>query len=500
MSHKILIIGAGIAGLSTGAYLQANGYDTEIYEAHTLPGGVCTAWQRGEYTIDYCVHWLMGTREGTGFDRMWSELGALTEVDGQPTPIANFDAFTIIELSTGERVTLFSEISRLEEEFLRIAPEDQGEIKRLCRDMRVLSSFRIPVATEAWRTLDKIRFGLENAPGMLKALRYMRMTMGKLEERFSNPSMKELFTTLIPSDWSANALVFGLAMQHTRSAGYPIGGSLPLAKRIERTYLERGGVIHYGRKVQKITTETGKTTGILLADGQTIAADTVVSAADGHSTLYRMLSGEHNDPKLVAAYDSYPLFPSSLYLAFGVDADLSHLPHALVMRPEKALRLPDGSTHESFSVNVYHFDSTLAPEGKTLLTVLINTWETDYWLRLAEKDQKAYKRMKDAVLDAVEHELTKRFPAMHDRIEIRDLSTPHSVVRYTHNWRGSYEGFAPTPKTMLNRLPKSLPSLQGFHMVGQWTEPGGGIPSAALDGRNLARKLCRRDGKIFTGR
>ncbi|HSV30486.1 MAG TPA: FAD/NAD(P)-binding protein [Atribacteraceae bacterium] len=50
---KVLIIGAGIAGLSAGSYLRRNGYDTEIFETHALPGGLCTAWKRGDYTFDY---------------------------------------------------------------------------------------------------------------------------------------------------------------------------------------------------------------------------------------------------------------------------------------------------------------------------------------------------------------------------------------------------------------------------------------------------------------
>ena len=45
---KILIIGAGIAGLCVGSYLQMNGYNTEIFELHQIPGGLCTAWKRKE--------------------------------------------------------------------------------------------------------------------------------------------------------------------------------------------------------------------------------------------------------------------------------------------------------------------------------------------------------------------------------------------------------------------------------------------------------------------
>ena len=61
-NRKVIIIGAGIAGLSAGCYLQMNGYDTEIFELHTKPGGLCAWWKRKGYTIDGCIHWWVGSR------------------------------------------------------------------------------------------------------------------------------------------------------------------------------------------------------------------------------------------------------------------------------------------------------------------------------------------------------------------------------------------------------------------------------------------------------
>ena len=64
---SILIIGAGIAGLSAGCYGQMNGYSTRIFELNTLPGGLCTSWTRRGFTFDGCIHWLIGTKEKTDF-------------------------------------------------------------------------------------------------------------------------------------------------------------------------------------------------------------------------------------------------------------------------------------------------------------------------------------------------------------------------------------------------------------------------------------------------
>ncbi|MFX1249934.1 MAG: FAD-dependent oxidoreductase, partial [Promethearchaeota archaeon] len=59
MKKTVVIIGAGIAGLSVGCYLQMNGFSTQIYEQHNLPGGCSTAWNRNGYHIGGSIHGLV---------------------------------------------------------------------------------------------------------------------------------------------------------------------------------------------------------------------------------------------------------------------------------------------------------------------------------------------------------------------------------------------------------------------------------------------------------
>ena len=74
MDKSIIIIGAGIAGLSAGCYGQMNGYKTRIFEMHKIPGGLCTSWKRKGYTFDGCIHWLTGSSSGALY-RLYEELG-----------------------------------------------------------------------------------------------------------------------------------------------------------------------------------------------------------------------------------------------------------------------------------------------------------------------------------------------------------------------------------------------------------------------------------------
>ena len=75
----VLIIGAGFAGLSAGIYARMNGYKTQIFEMHDKPGGLCTSWKRKGYTIDGCIHWLVGSAPETVMHDYWEETGLVPE-------------------------------------------------------------------------------------------------------------------------------------------------------------------------------------------------------------------------------------------------------------------------------------------------------------------------------------------------------------------------------------------------------------------------------------
>ncbi len=78
-----------------------------------------------------------------------------------------------------------------------------------------------------------------------------------------------------------------------------------------------------------------------------------------------------------------------------------------------------------------------------------------------------------------------------------DVSTPATLVRYTGNWQGSFEGWLPTPEWLVKSVPPTLPGLDGFWMVGQWVAPGRGLPSGLMSARQVQQLICRSDGVKF---
>lgn len=106
--------------MALGLYLQVNGYDTEIFELHSLPGGLCTSWQRKGYTFDGCIHWLCGSSPKTEMNILWREL-----VDIQDKKIINHESFIHTDIGNGQSFSVYNNTEKLRKELLRIAPEDK---------------------------------------------------------------------------------------------------------------------------------------------------------------------------------------------------------------------------------------------------------------------------------------------------------------------------------------------------------------------------------------
>ena len=139
---KMIIIGAGIAGLSTGCYAQMNGYDSEIYEMHNTPGGVCTSWRRGDYLFDHCLHWVLGSNETSSLYPIFKELGVAQSVKFYFT-----ERFRKIE-GNGKTLIAYTNIDKFEKELLSIFPEEKKPIHKMIRLVRFYTRFRPPLDSD----------------------------------------------------------------------------------------------------------------------------------------------------------------------------------------------------------------------------------------------------------------------------------------------------------------------------------------------------------------
>jgi phytoene dehydrogenase-like protein len=498
MSKSIIIVGAGVAGLSAGCYGQMNGFATQIYEMHNLPGGVCTTWKRKGYKIDGCIHWLTGTRPGTDFYQIWEELGVM-----QASTIIEHEEYARIEGKDGKVFIVYSDIDRLEQHMKELAPEDKELIEDFTNGIRKMIDFHIPweKAADLFSPLDVLKLMRSMIPFSGIFRKWGNKTIQDVAQRFKNPFMREAFPYIFnlenPPEFPILAVMKTFAWMNQKTIGYPIGGSLELARVIERRYLALGGKIHYKSRVVKILVENDKAVGVRLSDGSEHRGDIVVSAADGRTTIFDMLDGKYINRKIRGYYEKLGLFSPLIYVGLGVNHSFEDVPSTVTginFPLVKPISIGE-KKRDRMSVQFYTFDPTLAPEGKTFVRVHFAS-DYDYWKKL-KKDPKRYKAEKEQVAQKVIAQLDLRFPGFATKVEMWDVATPMTWVRYTGNWRGSFEGWIETTKTMRMRMSQMLPSLSNFYMAGQWVQPGGSIPAVAMSGRNAVQIICQKDKKEF---
>jgi phytoene dehydrogenase-like protein len=223
---SVIIIGAGIAGLSAGVYARLNGYNCRIVEMHDLPGGLMTAWKRKGYVIDGCIHWLTGSSKAyKTYYQMWEDIGLI-----QGREIYNPEVFVRWEDKHGKVLNIYSNIDRLEKHLLQLAPEDKRMIRSLCGSVRAFTRV-MPEAPEG--RLAALVGMIKMAPVMPHMLKWGRMTMKDLAEKFTNPFLHSAFSEMWFPEMTAMGLFFTLAMLHNQGAGYTMGGSLPMARAVE---------------------------------------------------------------------------------------------------------------------------------------------------------------------------------------------------------------------------------------------------------------------------
>jgi phytoene dehydrogenase-like protein len=295
MSESILIIGAGMAGLSAGCYAQMNGYRSQIFELHHHPGGLCTSWKRRDYFFEAGVRSLTGTSPQSKAYQLWEELGVMDK-----RAVHYYDEFTRFEGRDGRAFSLYTDIDRLERHMLELASRDWEVIDQFIHALRQFTRMELPVDLTPSDPLELIQLGQEMLPVMVPVLRWRNVTVREFAARFQDPLLREALPQLFqfaPPDFPMLMLLKTLAKMNDREAGFPIGGSAQLGEDLSRQYLALGGQIRCRARVDKVLVESGRrndrAVGVRLQDGSEHRADIVISAADGRSTIFDMLEGRY---------------------------------------------------------------------------------------------------------------------------------------------------------------------------------------------------------------
>ena len=481
---KIIIIGGGIAGLSAGILAQNCGFETEIYEKHFLPGGLCTSWKRGAYVFDGCVRYVYGSGDDKFCNSIMKQIGACE------LPYIHHSSSVSVETKEGS-ITFHSDLDMLLEHLLEMSPEDEKSIRGLIHAAKQLSRVNIPAV------------GVQNGKdffSMLRALPLLLPIMGKYTKisllTFANSLNSQALRIAFLKYYGYAELdalplfflIMDLAQHHVQNAGWPKGGSLAFARELEKRYLSLGGKIFYRSGVLSILKKDGRATGIRLTDESDHFCDCVISACDVHTTLHQMLEGRFTPPEYTEAFRHDRIITPIVQISLGVAQDLSKFPHSLVFPLRESMKIA-GISYDYLSMRHYCYDPSMAPAGKSSITVVFET-DYDFWARL---DRNAYLKEKQTASDRVIARLEEKFPGISQKVEEVDVSTPITTLRYTGNYKGSPQGWQ-TEVGRMGNYPSKLSGIKNLYLSGQWVQRGGGLPGGAISACQAVKKICRDSG------
>lgn len=490
-SRKIVIIGGGIAGLCAGVYAQTCGYSVEVLEQHTNSGGLATSWKRGDYQFETCIHWLVGSSPDGLLNAQWREIFDIDQLE-----FVYLDEYQRIEDDEGQSLRVYSNVDRMEFEFLRVAPDDAQEIRaftaaiRTCATLPFQDLMNGSWPRQAWAML-------RLAPSLPLLLHWAAISAADYGKRFKHDLLRRFFSDSGTAGMSVIALVFMFAWMTGRNAGYPIGGSKAIVDLAVERFRALGGQLKTGVTVANIIVENDVATGVRLANGDVIAGDWVISAADGHATIFDLLDGKYKSDSVDQLYNEQPVFPSYVQVSLGIAQDLTGEPGHLARMLASPFMVDPETALTNMTFRIFHYDPTFAPRGKTVVTCFLPTFNFAYWVELRRTDPAGYEAEKSRIADKVITVLHQRISGLRGRVEMIDVSTPASVVRVTKNWKGSMEGFLPTPGSLFATRRQTLPGLGRFMRVGQWVSPGGGLPTGLMTARAAIERICHQDDVAF---
>jgi phytoene dehydrogenase-like protein len=296
------------------------------------------------------------------------------------------------------------------------------------------------------------------------------MTNGQLFENFF-PGRNDVARFLMEPITYANgstlddpAITYGIVFSNFMSKGvYTFqGGTDVLIAKMRDVLLQNGVDIKLQARVEKISVENGKVTGII-HKGKPVRARAVLSNGNLLNTIQNMVGTEHFTPEFVAKTKAVRLNTSSCQVYMGFKpgtvlppmGDLVFTSGHPTYEPERLLDLKVSS--RTFSVYYPHETRPQDPSARAAIVSSTNC-RYEHWKNLSEED---YEKEKAVMIEDTLKGLEVFFPTLRDHLEIVEAATPLTVERYTLHRAGSSFGTKFEGLDVSINLHKELPGL--FH-------------------------------------
>jgi prolycopene isomerase len=466
--YDVVVIGAGLGGLSAAATLARAGKHVLLVERGDGPGGYAHAFRRGPYLFDPAIHLTMQGNDGEFLDKYLQVLGVRDRVDFIPLRPAygvavgtdRFEAPIGVEEFISAHAQRFPAEAEGIGTFVRIALQVVRESQQLAQR---LSLSELDRAAREYPTLFQYRTALlpEVLDPLVRDLR-LKAILSALWPYLGVPPSSVTFmqyaTFLI--NWIATGAV------------YSRGSFQRLADAFVTALQQNGGDLLLNVQATRIHLEGGRVAGVSLANGSTVRASAVVSNADARQTYERMVGLENLPPpfvkRLMRMKPSLSAFV--LYLASRGDPRASGIAHEMFVCKswdhEQTYRDVLGNKPGGMwiSIPTLH-DPSLAPAGEHVL-VFSSLMPYDIGVPWPEAEARYTQMMLD--------ELEAVWPGSRDHMTVVETATPLTLERYTLNQRGAIYGWDHIPSQSTPRRLAPVSPVPGLYLAGHWTDPGCG--------------------------
>ena len=493
-NKKVIIVGAGPGGLSAGMLLASKGYSVDIYEKEEKVGGRNSFFNLGDYVFDIGPTFLMmkDVLEDV-FEKSGKRLEDFVET-------IRLDPMYRLKFADGRELYPSPDMENMKQTMESFSTGSfKGYLKYLKKEDKKYNKL-IPCLSIPYGKLSD--FFSRNLISALPYLDVHTSLYNVLSRYFSDPDIRIAFTFQAKyigmSPWTAPGLFSIISyIEHGGGIFHVTGGLNRLSHGMAEAFEQSGGRIHLSSLVKRVIIENKEAVGVELEDGTIEKSDYVVINADFAHAMTSIVDKRDRkkwtDEKLMNKDYSCSTF--MLYL--GVNKEFKDIPHHSIIFAEDYKRNIDEITEDKVLSDDFSFyvqnasvtDSTLAPEGKSTIYVLVpvpNKKGTIDW-------ESEKQNLRNKIIEALEKK--GNYHGLSHSIEEEKIKTPDDWEDEHSVYLGATFNLAHSIKQMLYFRPHNeFEEFKNCYLVGGGTHPGSGLPTIYESGKISAGLIMKNDG------
>jgi phytoene desaturase len=492
MAKSAIIIGSGIGGLGSAALLAKAGYEVTVLEKNEMPGGRASVFdakiKAGTFRFDMGPSWYLMPDV---FEHFFELLGE--NVREHLDLVKLEPSYRIFYKDTFRKVDIYSDLKRDLATVEQIEPGAGRALKRYLEQ----SEYQYAVAKDRfmYKNYDSFRDFLTKEMALEGRKLSVFQTMDKYVARyFQTDAMRKIMQyplVFLGSSPYNTPAIYNIMSHIDFNMGvyYPQGGIYKIVDALVAIAEKNGATIRCDAAVEKIIVEDGEADGVVLANGEKLHADIIISNADIHHTEQQLLAPDYRT-KSERYWKSRTLAPSALIMYLGVKGEIPSLVHHNLLFSKdwkknfaEIFNKPKWPSDPSLYIcNPSKTDPTVAPKGHENLFVLVPIAPG------LEYDDEQLETYADRILETIEKEM--RLPDLRKNIVYKKFFSVKDFAERYNSYQGTALGLAHTLRQTAIFRPNNISKkVSNLYYVGAGTNPGIGMPVCLISAELMYKRL-----------